>query len=333
MGDSSGPPAQDRTGCAPEKRLPAEQGEAGSGGSQRLWTAGPGGDLPAGRSPPRLGFQAPPARPRPPPCAPQGDVSGLPRRLRLRLAVQLFPVGRVPVPLLGGFLRQPHGRRRRLLAGKGRTGGEGGGRGFAATDAAGQQSPASACMLRRGWTRVRLPRGLPPCAAFADSRRDAKVCKVHGVNLSLLQPRCKQSRMNPTPRALAPLQVLPPVRSSNSFFFSPPSLPEPCFPPGWAAAHARRKGARGRRARGGRGAGSCVTHDVLERSVLTRGTYGASSPAPGPRGLFWNAGPPPLLRGGAARGGALIGRGAQARPRPPPLATFFMKGSEGARSS
>lgn len=58
-----------------------------------------------------LGFPATSAWSQGPPCA-QGNVSGFPRRLRLRLQVQLLTLCRVSVSVLGGLLWQPTHRHR-----------------------------------------------------------------------------------------------------------------------------------------------------------------------------------------------------------------------------
>lgn len=58
--------------------------------------------LPPGHS---LGFPATSAWSQGPPCA-QGNVSSFPRRLRLRLPVQLLTLRRVSVSVFGGLLRQ-----------------------------------------------------------------------------------------------------------------------------------------------------------------------------------------------------------------------------------
>lgn len=58
-----------------------------------------------------LGFPATSAWSQGPPCA-QGNVSSFPRRLRLRLPVQLLTLRRVSVSVFGGLLRQSTHRRR-----------------------------------------------------------------------------------------------------------------------------------------------------------------------------------------------------------------------------
>lgn len=80
----------------------------GALGSHRTHTFLP----PPGHS---LGFPATSAWSQGPPCA-QGNVSGFPRRLRLRLPVQLLTLCRVSVSVFGGLLRQP--TRCRRLSGK-----------------------------------------------------------------------------------------------------------------------------------------------------------------------------------------------------------------------
>lgn len=64
--------------------------------------------LPPGHS---LGFPTASAWSQGPPCA-QGNVSSFPRRLRLRLPVQLLTLRRVSVSVFGGLLRQSTHRRR-----------------------------------------------------------------------------------------------------------------------------------------------------------------------------------------------------------------------------
>eukprot|EP00069_Balaena_mysticetus_P001911 bmy_15599T0 len=58
-----------------------------------------------------LGFPATSAWSQGPPCA-QGNVSSFPRRLRLRLPVQLLTLRRVSISVFGGLLRQSTHRRR-----------------------------------------------------------------------------------------------------------------------------------------------------------------------------------------------------------------------------